>query len=249
MKDCSYFEEQMSGLLDGMLSQEEADMLFAHLAQCPECSALYEDLRRLSDTMPCLEVAPPAGFSDTVLCALRVRAEKRKRMRCHMVSAAAVLLVVLLGAGASQSLWSFSDEMQESAADQETSRQTEVPMEIYTQSPERAPLSCKSEGGEETGVAEGDGTERTFGISGVFNGYMDSGNMASGGTNAPSGGLYFAVLTIQGKGIAKTLNREETELFLQELDANGVSYTYRTEGTEIAETASLCLVCYTSESP
>lgn len=73
--------------------------------------------------------------------------------------------------------------------------------------------------------------------------------MASGGTTAPSAGLYFAVLTIQGKGIAKTLNREETELFLQELDANGVSYIYRTEGTEIAETASLCLVCYTSESP
>ncbi len=101
MKDCSYYEEQISPFLDGMLLPQEADMLVAHLEQCPKCRALYQDMACLSKVMYYLEATPPAGFSDTVLQEIRQVKEKTQKVR-QFLSGAAVFLIVLMGGGDSR---------------------------------------------------------------------------------------------------------------------------------------------------
>lgn len=48
MKDCEYYREKISCLMDGELSPEETAGLEAHIEGCPECRALYEAFTAVS---------------------------------------------------------------------------------------------------------------------------------------------------------------------------------------------------------
>jgi hypothetical protein len=50
MKDtrlCEHVGEQLSGFLDGELSQQEAQRISVHLSQCASCSQTYEQLKQI----------------------------------------------------------------------------------------------------------------------------------------------------------------------------------------------------------
>ncbi|MGI6498805.1 MAG: anti-sigma factor family protein [Oscillospiraceae bacterium] len=240
MNDCSYFEEQISGLLDGVLSQEETEALFAHLAQCPSCSALYEDLKRLSNAMPHLEGSPPAGFAHGVLKEIsRRRKQKARRRR----SLAAVLAVVLLGACVFHQLRPCAGGRLFTGAT--SGERAEVTKQFCIQTKGCARLSCSVREESEAPTKEGFGEESASDAHDAVGGFLSYGGMAADGSALLSAGGFFAVLTIQGAGCATTLSRGETMRLLQKLNAGGASYLYRPGRTDQKEKASRCLVRYT----
>ena len=107
MAHCDEYMELISASLDGALSPAEAEKLNAHLAQCPECRALSEELTALHaalSDLPPVEV--PSGLTERIMAAVAAEqvlpftpAEKKKssiRWQRWLASAA-VLAVVLLG--------------------------------------------------------------------------------------------------------------------------------------------------------
>lgn len=56
---CERFEELLSQRLDQPLLPEEERELEDHLARCPRCRALAEDLEQLCGQFACLEELPP----------------------------------------------------------------------------------------------------------------------------------------------------------------------------------------------
>ena len=44
---CEHIGEQLSGFLDGELSQQESQRISVHLSQCDSCSQTYEQLKQI----------------------------------------------------------------------------------------------------------------------------------------------------------------------------------------------------------
>lgn len=68
MDRCEQYWDLISASLDGGLTAEEQARLDAHLAQCPQCRAMWEQLSGLEPELMELE-APPADFADRVMAA------------------------------------------------------------------------------------------------------------------------------------------------------------------------------------
>ena len=72
MERCERFEELLSQRLDQPLLPEEERELEDHLARCPNCRALAEDLEQLCGQFACLEELPaPEGFAQGVMDRIR----------------------------------------------------------------------------------------------------------------------------------------------------------------------------------
>lgn len=91
----------LSGHLDGQNSEEEAARLQDHLAQCPDCRRLMEDLKALDAGLLSLEEEPPTDLCESVMEAIRQEAPVRKKKRRWVwpTTAAAAVLILLAGAG------------------------------------------------------------------------------------------------------------------------------------------------------
>ena len=107
--DCERCTQMLSARLDEPLSREEEAWLEAHLAACPECRALAEELEELKAGFGELEeVSAPEGFAQGVMD--RIRSEKkvvplfRRRYMRFLAGAAAclVLCAALYGMEAGQ---------------------------------------------------------------------------------------------------------------------------------------------------
>lgn len=99
MTECEKIQEKLSEMLDGELSEAEEAAVRAHIADCPDCAALYAAFSALSEA-----AAEPEDVPDTLHTAVmdRVRrAEKAlkfqrnfKRWRPVAICAASLILVV-----------------------------------------------------------------------------------------------------------------------------------------------------------
>lgn len=110
MGSCDEILELISAALDGPLSEADQAALDAHLAICPACSALFQDLSALHAAASALEEVPaPEGFAADVMARISAEAEQadnvtpfpRKVSRSHWKrwsATAAVVAVVALGA-------------------------------------------------------------------------------------------------------------------------------------------------------
>lgn len=100
--------ELISAALDGALSPAQQEKLEAHLASCPECKALHEELAAvhaaLSDLPP---VEVPADLTDRIMAAVAAEQvlpfapPEKKKPSLHWqrwLASAAVLAVVVMGA-------------------------------------------------------------------------------------------------------------------------------------------------------
>lgn len=102
MKDCEYYREKISCLIDDELSPEEKAELEKHIADCPECRALYDAFTAVSAAVRDGMEEPPEHIAPAIMCSVRACAgAKKRRVWVKYLSAAACLaLVVLIGAKA-----------------------------------------------------------------------------------------------------------------------------------------------------
>ena len=66
MNPCDEYELLLSARLDGALSLKEETQLHAHLAQCPHCRQLAQELEDLQTQMTSLWVEPPDSLKDAL---------------------------------------------------------------------------------------------------------------------------------------------------------------------------------------
>lgn len=107
MSDEEYFEQLVSNSLDGTLTDSEREKLEAHLAECPSCAALKQDLEQMR-ALFAEEADLPEGLHESIMQQLEqenklrvVQPEKpaRRMPVFTMVAAAAVVVLVVLGGG------------------------------------------------------------------------------------------------------------------------------------------------------
>ncbi len=107
MSDEEYFEQLVSNSLDGTLTDSEREKLEEHLAECPSCAALKQDLEQMRAWFA-EEVEVPEGLHEGIMHKLEqetkmqvVQPEKpvRRMPVFTMVAAAAVVVLVVLGGG------------------------------------------------------------------------------------------------------------------------------------------------------
>ena len=68
LANCSEYRELISASLDGALTPEDQEKLDAHLSECPDCRAMWEQLSALEPEL--MELSEPSeGFADRVLAA------------------------------------------------------------------------------------------------------------------------------------------------------------------------------------
>ena len=99
MKSCRDYQELISRLIDGDLSESEQADVRAHVESCPECAALYEAFSSLSGHLSCDLAEPPESLRENVMA--DVRREKLRAVKHPsraVWTAAACLAVVLLAA-------------------------------------------------------------------------------------------------------------------------------------------------------
>ena len=89
--------EWMSAALDGEITPAERQALEAHLAVCPECAALWQDLRAQSAALRSLDCEVPEGLKARILTGLPPQ-EKPRRSPWRRWAAACACLVVVAAA-------------------------------------------------------------------------------------------------------------------------------------------------------
>ncbi|MGO5023768.1 anti-sigma factor family protein [Lawsonibacter sp. LCP25S3_G6] len=100
---CQHYYELISQRLDGELTWEEEQELESHLADCPSCRALAEQLSGLHEDFSALEEIPaPEGFAQGVMD--RIRMEETKKViplfrRPQFKAAAGLAACLVLCAG------------------------------------------------------------------------------------------------------------------------------------------------------
>lgn len=98
---CEEALERMSAALDGELSPRERAELDAHLADCPDCAALFAELAGQSAVLRGLDCEVPADLSRRILAGLPEQQGKRAaviRLRRWGALAACLVLVAVGGA-------------------------------------------------------------------------------------------------------------------------------------------------------
>lgn len=111
MAYCDEYLELISAAIDGALSPNQQAKLEAHLAQCPDCRTLYEEMKTIHDTLAGLPPAEvPVGLTERIMEAVAadkviplVSTKKKKApIRWQRWAVAAAAAVVLVGVGALQ---------------------------------------------------------------------------------------------------------------------------------------------------
>lgn len=97
MQDCSRYDEMLSALIDGELSEAEVRELRAHLETCADCQRYLQLLETMHEGL-CHELPdPPEALRRGV--AYKIGLEKKRRFGAfgHWAVSAAVFCIVLLG--------------------------------------------------------------------------------------------------------------------------------------------------------
>ena len=100
MISCEKNQEMISAMLDGELSESEKHTVEMHIANCPECAAMYEDFAALSEAISEENAEIPAGLHSKIMKRVRTSPKPKKpliiQLRPYM--SAAACLVVAVGA-------------------------------------------------------------------------------------------------------------------------------------------------------
>ena len=99
MNDCERFEELLSAYLDGELGADEETELKAHLANCPDCAAMFEAFSAVSGAVRAQDVPDTlhSRIMETVRAAEKASRTQRVIIRLRPILAAAACLIVLVG--------------------------------------------------------------------------------------------------------------------------------------------------------
>ncbi|MBQ4370250.1 MAG: hypothetical protein II784_04530 [Oscillospiraceae bacterium] len=118
-EQCEY-AKYISACIEGTLDEEQTERLFAHMAEHPECQALFDSALGMSEALSSLSAEVPEGFSESVMDKVRAEASAKakkpfplRRTVSLAVAAAAVVALVFFGA----SRLTVSDKKQSAAAE------------------------------------------------------------------------------------------------------------------------------------
>lgn len=89
----------ISGRLDAGNTAEEEAQLNEHLASCPSCQKLWQELQRIDGDVQDLQEETPAGFCTEVMQEIRKQARKRKFRPVYQVLTAAAAVALVIGLG------------------------------------------------------------------------------------------------------------------------------------------------------
>ena len=102
MTECSRYQELISRMLDGDLSEQERERLHAHVSECADCRRALDAFTMLRDTMTEDLEEPPTGLTDAVMEQIRhepVSIEKKRKLRVgRYVALAACLAIIVFAA-------------------------------------------------------------------------------------------------------------------------------------------------------
>src|SRR5947209_6260931 len=152
---CMEFEELSGAYVLDATTAEERDEAEAHLAQCPNCTHLVEELRAVVDLLPLsvAQIEPPAELKERIFSAIRGKADTAaqptlrvsatqqqnhqrrsswKRWGTQLLGAAAVLLLLLLGG---MGAWNISLQQQLASSQQQVAALSPVAYSIRGISP------------------------------------------------------------------------------------------------------------------
>lgn len=101
-ESCEIIMPMLSAYLDGELSDAEAKIVEAHIAECEYCAMTLESYRAInSETMLC---TPPSDFTEKVMAKINAEPKKKEKKIIpfrYGTLAAAMVALVLLGASGS----------------------------------------------------------------------------------------------------------------------------------------------------
>lgn len=133
MNDCKRYQEMICCLIDGELSQKDAEALMAHIALCPECKATYEAFSAVSAAVADDLEEVPDALHERIMAGVRRSAtyEKNKRSRDRrfksIIAAAACFAVVIVSAvGFSKTLLQRASDV---AADEASIATVQAPVD------------------------------------------------------------------------------------------------------------------------
>ena len=103
--NCDTALELLSAMLDGGLTDTEAERLQSHLAACESCRAVYDELVMIDAAVRDDQAEPPDALRENVMTA--IRAEQRQKttrktrswLLLGIAAAAALALIILSGTG------------------------------------------------------------------------------------------------------------------------------------------------------
>ena len=103
--NCDTALELLSAMLDGELTDTEAERLQSHLAACESCRAVYDELVMIDAAVRDDQAEPPDALRENVMTA--IRAEQRQKttrktrswLLLGIAAAAALALIILSGTG------------------------------------------------------------------------------------------------------------------------------------------------------
>ena len=106
--NCEEAQELTAELALGTISGDDRARILTHLAGCPSCRRLVDELASAADALLLLtpEHEPPAGFESEVLARMR---SPRVRPRARILAAAAMVALTAV-AGIGGTLWATSEE-------------------------------------------------------------------------------------------------------------------------------------------
>ena len=102
MKDCAYYQELISRLLDRELTVEEGEELAAHARGCADCQAAYKAFSLLSDALSGELEEPPEELAENVMAQIRreeIRARHTAPKLNRRLLSFAALAVLVIGVG------------------------------------------------------------------------------------------------------------------------------------------------------
>lgn len=99
---CDAFDDAVTDLALGHLSEPERSALLAHASTCARCAAELADLVAVTDGLLELapEVEPPVGFEQRVVAPVASAGQRRRRRSPWLVAAAAAAVVAVYLPGA-----------------------------------------------------------------------------------------------------------------------------------------------------
>ena len=77
MNEEEYFEQLCSNSVDGTLTDSEKQKLEEHLAECPSCAALKQDIEQMRSLMA-VDEEPPEGLHAGIMERLHSLQRKRR---------------------------------------------------------------------------------------------------------------------------------------------------------------------------
>ena len=157
---CNDVLEQISAALDGEGSAAQRSALEDHLASCPRCAALYEELAGQSRLLRALDCDVPEGLSARILSALPPQAPGKKSSVLHLRrwgTLAACLVLVCCGAFAlsrpasqEKAAWDVASK----AVQADAALPTEMEMELAITTPAEAQAAEAKDAPAELAEAE-----------------------------------------------------------------------------------------------